>query len=64
MRLLYFKDLNSRGIPYSRQWLDHLIKNGKFPRPVKVGARRIAWVETEIEQHLRACVEQRDGAVQ
>jgi len=64
MRLLFYKDLNARGIPYSRQWLDRLIKDGKFPRPVKVGSRRIAWVETEIDQHLMACVERRDGAAQ
>lgn len=52
MRLLTFKDLNSRGIPYSRQWLDRLINDGKFPRPLKIGARRIAWIEAEIEQWL------------
>jgi prophage regulatory protein len=61
MRLLHYKDLTSRGIPYSRQWLDQLIKAGKFPRPVKLGTRRIAWVEAEIDQHLKAFVDQRDG---
>lgn len=64
MRVLYYKDLNARGIPYSRQWLDRLIKDGKFPRPVKVGSRRIAWLETEIDQHLKVCIEKRDGATQ
>ncbi|WP_426227430.1 helix-turn-helix transcriptional regulator [Pararhizobium sp. DWP3-4] len=62
MRLLSFKDLNVRGIPFSRQWLDKLIKAGRFPQPVKVGSRRVMWVEAEINQYLEELASHRDGA--
>lgn len=59
-QLLSFQDLQSRGIPYSRQWIYHLVEAGKFPRPIKVGTRRIAWVGAEIEQWIEECTAERD----
>ena len=45
-------------IPISRtSWLDG-VKSGKFPKPVKLGARSVAWKAEDI----RALVERLGGA--
>ncbi len=31
------------------------IAEGTFPRPLKVGAQSVAWIEAEIQQWLRTC---------
>lgn len=37
------------------------MSEGKFPRPVRVGDRAVAWVESEIESYQEACVAERDA---
>lgn len=32
-----------------------LVKQGTFPRPLKLGAQSVAWIEAEIQQWLRTC---------
>ena len=39
-------------IPYSRAHLYRLEEQGDFPRRRRIGANRIAWVRSEIEQWL------------
>ena len=34
---------------------------GKFPRPVKIGPRAVAWVESEIEEWLQQRIDDRDN---
>lgn len=34
---------------------------GTFPRPVKIGPRAVAWVESEINEWLRRRIADRDG---
>jgi prophage regulatory protein len=36
-------------IPFTRQHVLRLEKAGKFPRRLKLGQRRVAWVYAEIE---------------
>lgn len=62
MRMLDLSDLQTKGIKYSRQHLHRLIKAGKFPKPVKLGENRNAWVETEIDEYLASRVAARDAA--
>jgi predicted DNA-binding transcriptional regulator AlpA len=50
--LLAYEDLQSKGIRYSRNWLRELVKNGLFPKPVMLSARRAAWREQDID----ACI--------
>lgn len=62
-RLLEYRDLRDRGVPYSEEHLRRLALDGKFPRPVKLtksgpGSRK-AWVEAEIS----AWIAERDGQV-
>jgi hypothetical protein len=37
------------------------MKAGKFPRAVKVGENRNAWIEAEIDAHIEAKIAERDG---
>jgi prophage regulatory protein len=49
----------TRGITYTRQHLYRLEAAGKFPKRVKLGDRAIAWVESEIDEHLEKIVAER-----
>jgi hypothetical protein len=58
LRMLIRRDLKARkGIPFSRQHIDRLIKEGKFPRPDgKTADSPNApnfWWETTIDAYLR-----------
>lgn len=33
------------------------IKNGTFPKPIKLGRRAIGFLESEIEAHNQACID-------
>jgi prophage regulatory protein len=37
---------------YSKAWLYRLMSQGKFPTSVKIGARSIAFVESEIDEWI------------
>ncbi len=53
MKLIRFCDLNPcKGIAYTRVHLSRLVKAGKFPQPIQLGANRVAWDEAEIDAHL------------
>lgn len=54
MNILTNKDLDDRGVPYSRtqRWRKARDPNDPFPVPVKFGANRIGWFEDEINAWL------------
>lgn len=61
MRLLDMAKLApEKGIGYSRPHIYRLIKAGKFPRPVRLGENRIAFVEAEVDDWLAARLAERD----
>jgi len=33
------------------------MKEGTFPKQVKIGPRAVGWIESEIEAHIRACID-------
>lgn len=37
----------------SRSWIYQQISEGKFPKPVKIGKRSSAWVESEIDEWIQ-----------
>ena len=37
-----------------------LIAEGKFPRPVQISARSVAWPENEIDEWVKARIAERD----
>jgi predicted DNA-binding transcriptional regulator AlpA len=52
-KLLAFPELKAvKGIGLSRRHIDRLEANGDFPVRVKVGERHVAWVESEIDEHV------------
>jgi prophage regulatory protein len=44
----------------SKTRIDELEKRGLFPRRVKISERAVGWVESEIDQFIRAKIEARD----
>jgi prophage regulatory protein len=55
--------LRAKGIRYSRQHRDRLIKAGKFPPPIALGDNRVGWIESEIEDWLLQRIAARDAAL-
>jgi prophage regulatory protein len=61
VRLISFFELRTaKGIPYSRPWIDELIRQGKFPKKIRISANRMGWLESEIDQFLRDRAAERD----
>jgi len=58
-RMLTLGDVRDR-TTFSKTHIYRLINAGSFPRPVKIGPRRIAFVEREIDQWLTSRVEARE----
>jgi predicted DNA-binding transcriptional regulator AlpA len=58
MRLLTLPDLKTvKGINYTPQWINELIRKGLFPAPFKMGegsTGRNFWTEEVIDEHLAA----------
>ena len=46
-------------VPFSPNHLRRLEAQGDFPRRIRIGANRIAWLRDEVEQWLAARVEAR-----
>ncbi|MGO8916568.1 MAG: helix-turn-helix transcriptional regulator [Stellaceae bacterium] len=44
-----------------RQHVDRLVREGRFPRPIKVGARGIRFVNAELEHFDAARIAERDA---
>jgi len=47
---------------YSRSTIYALMAVGDFPRPVRLGSRAVAWVESEVDAWISARIEARDDA--
>ncbi|EFO2980128.1 AlpA family transcriptional regulator [Pantoea agglomerans] len=41
---------------YSRSWIYELINQEQFPKPVKIGTRAIAFIESEIEEFIQELI--------
>lgn len=39
-------------VPYSRSAIYRKVANGEFPKPIKLGARAIAWVESDVQRWM------------
>ncbi|EIZ1472122.1 TPA: AlpA family transcriptional regulator [Salmonella enterica] len=45
---------------YGKAWIYKLIADGKFPAPVKLGSRSIAFVESEVDEWIAERIAERD----
>lgn len=59
-KLLSKEDLPAKGIKYSTAQLYRKIKDRSFPKPVRLGANRVAWPENEIDEWINARIAERD----
>ena len=41
-----------RGTGYGRAWIYRLISLGRFPKPVKIGSRSVAFIESEVDEWI------------
>ncbi|WP_375751122.1 helix-turn-helix transcriptional regulator [Enterobacter roggenkampii] len=46
---------------YSKAWLYRLINQNRFPKPVKIGLRAIAFVEGEVDDWITQRIEARNA---
>jgi prophage regulatory protein len=61
-RVIGYRDFKPKGIKYTRQHIDRLIKQNKFPAPFKLnGCERgqNVWFEDVIDDHVEACATKR-----
>ena len=63
MKVLDFEGLRERGIRFHRVHIYRLIKQGRFPRPIKIGGNTTVWPEHEIDQYIKTCIARRDAAL-
>jgi prophage regulatory protein len=63
MDVLDLEGLRQRGIRYSPTQLWRLVRAGTFPRPIKIGGGRNAWLATEVDEYIKSRVAARDAAV-
>lgn len=59
MKLLTKKQVREL-VTYSYAHIDRLEADGKFPKRIRLGQQRVAWVATEIDDWIRARIEDRD----
>ncbi|MCK1324225.1 AlpA family phage regulatory protein [Bradyrhizobium sp. 156] len=62
-KLLLFPELSDHGVPSGRRYIDRLEAEGKFPRRVPIGAKRVGWVAAEIEGWVSAAIARRSRNV-
>jgi len=62
-KLLAFDELRPKGVPFSKPHLNKEIRNGRFPRPIKLGGNTNAWIESEVDAWIEARIADRDSAV-
>ncbi|MBW5438344.1 AlpA family phage regulatory protein [Bradyrhizobium canariense] len=58
-KLLPFFDLHDHGVLLGRRQIDRLEAEGKFPKRVPIGANRVGWVATEIDDWVNAAIARR-----
>lgn len=57
MKVLCQPDLRAKGIKFTRQHISKLVRQGKFPKPFKLGDRTNAWAEHVIDKYLEEKME-------
>ena len=47
-------------VPYSTSTIYELMAEGKFPKPIPLGARAVGWIEEEIDRYIEERIAERD----
>ena len=62
MRILRIDSVASR-VSFHPVHIRRLVRDKKFPAPIRLGENRVAWIETEIEAWLESKREERDAVI-
>lgn len=57
-RLIRFPEV-MRKTGFGKAWLYRLISEERFPQPIKIGIRAVAFVENEIDEWIVVAIEKR-----
>ena len=60
MRLIDLKEVTAR-TTLSKSSIYDLMKDGSFPKQVKLGSRSVAWVESEVEEFVLSAINNRSS---
>lgn len=50
----------SKIVGFHRMTIVRMIKTGRFPKPIKIGVRRIAWLEEDLRKWMDDRIGERD----
>ncbi|AUZ72425.1 AlpA family transcriptional regulator [Escherichia albertii] len=42
---------------FGKAWIYRLISEGRFPAPVKIGVRAVAFIESEVDEWIQSVIE-------
>lgn len=42
---------------FGKAWIYRLISEGRFPAPVRIGVRAVAFVESEVDEWIQSVIE-------
>lgn len=59
LRILRIRELLQR-TSLSRQYIEELMRAGRFPLPVAIGTRHRGWIEHEVEAWIAARIAERE----
>ena len=54
-------DLAAKGVPFKRAQIYRKIREGTFPRPIKWGSRRSAFLESDIDKWVEERIAERNA---
>lgn len=60
VRLMSLKDVTAR-TTLSKTSVYELMKEGRFPKQVRLGSRSVAWVESEVEAFITSAINNREN---
>ncbi|ROR70192.1 AlpA family transcriptional regulator [Vibrio crassostreae] len=58
MRFLKIKEVMTK-TALSRSSIYRKMSEGSFPKPVPIGERAVAWIDSDVEEWMKECVKQR-----
>lgn len=59
-RLIRLPAVKAR-VDLSKSSIYQMVREGAFPRPIKIGPRACAWLEDEVDAWIEDRIAQRDG---
>jgi predicted DNA-binding transcriptional regulator AlpA len=61
-KVIFYSELKPRkGIPYSRTWINELMRQKRFPQNFDLSPNRRPWLEDEIDDYVAERAAERDA---